>query len=135
MLELSCQCGGVRISVASLPGFLHDCNCTLCSKTGAIWAYHHPGEVSVTGATSGYQRRDKAEPGVEIRFCPTCGTTTHFVLTAASIAVHGDVQLGVNMRLADECDLPGVELRFPDGRAWSGSGAFGYVREPRILGR
>ena len=39
------------------------------------------------------------------------------------------------MRLADESDLAGIELRFPDGRAWSGEGGFGYVREARILGR
>lgn len=42
--------------------------------------------------------------------------------------------LGVNMRLADEQDLAGVELRYPDGRAWSGDGEFGYVREASILG-
>jgi hypothetical protein len=43
--------------------------------------------------------------------------------------------MGVNMRLADERDLAGIELRYPDGQAWSGEGDFGYVREPRIIGR
>jgi hypothetical protein len=43
--------------------------------------------------------------------------------------------MGVNMRLADESDLAGVELRFPDGRAWPGEGDFVYVREALILGR
>jgi len=42
--------------------------------------------------------------------------------------------MGVNLRLADEKDLAGIELRYPDGRAWPGKGAFGYVREPRIMG-
>jgi hypothetical protein len=42
--------------------------------------------------------------------------------------------MGVNMRLVEERDLAGVELRYPDGRAWSGAGAFGYVREARIIG-
>lgn len=135
MLSLTCQCGDVRISVGSLPAFVHDCNCTLCSKTGALWGYYHPADVQIAGPTTRYQRRDKPEPGVEIHFCPTCGATTHFTLTPASIAVHGNVQLGVNFRLADESELEGVELRYPDGRGWDGQGPFGYVRELRLLGR
>ena len=43
--------------------------------------------------------------------------------------------MGVNMRLADEKDLVGIELRYPDGRTWPGKGAFGYVQEARIIGR
>ncbi len=39
------------------------------------------------------------------------------------------------MALADESDLSGIELRFPDGRAWPGAGAFSYVREPRVVGQ
>ena len=42
--------------------------------------------------------------------------------------------MGVNMQLADESDLAGLELRYPDGQAWSGAGEFTYVREARILG-
>jgi hypothetical protein len=38
----------------------------------------------------------------------------------------------LNMLLADERDLAGVELRSPDGRAWAGD--FTYVRHPRIMG-
>ena len=43
--------------------------------------------------------------------------------------------MGVNLLLADESDLSGMELRFPDGQAWSGKGEFAYVREARIIGQ
>ena len=135
-MTLTCHCGGVRIEVLRRPDFLHECNCTLCSKAGARWGYFRPEEISVDGRTTGYSRTDKAVPGVSVHFCPTCGSTTHFRLMPAMIARHGDVQAGVNMRLADDADLAGVELRFPDGRAWTGAGTFGYVRPPvRIAGR
>lgn len=39
------------------------------------------------------------------------------------------------MRLADERNLTGIELRYPDGQAWSGKGDFDYVREARIIGQ
>lgn len=42
--------------------------------------------------------------------------------------------MGVNMHLADEDDLAGIELRYPDGRAWPGKGDFGYAQEARIIG-
>lgn len=135
MLNLSCLCGRIRLETAKRPDFIHECNCTLCSKSGARWGYFHPSEVSVDGAAQGYCREDKQDPGTLLQFCAKCGSTTHFVLTEGAVAKHGNVVMGVNMRLADESDLAGVELRYPDGRAWAGEGGFGYVEAPRILGR
>ncbi|WP_176595854.1 MULTISPECIES: GFA family protein [Sphingobium] len=135
MIKLSCLCGQIRVELAKRPDYIHECNCTLCSKTGARWSYFHPSEVSVDGAAKGYCRQDKADPAAEIRFCEDCGSTTHFNLTASAASKFGNTLMGVNMLLADERDLAGLELRFPDGRAWTGEGEFAYVREPRIIGQ
>ncbi len=135
MLKVSCHCGRVSVQTEKRPDFIHECNCTLCQKTGATWGYFGPEQVAIKGHTISYSRTDKPEAGVSIHFCPHCGSTTHFELTDAAIAKFGNTMLGVNMRLADESDLQGVELRYPDGRAWSGEGEFGYVREPRTLGQ
>lgn len=133
MPDLSCLCGAVRLRLAKRPDFIHACNCTLCAKSGARWGYFHPSEVTVEGETRGYTRSDREAPNAEIRFCPTCGTTTHFVLTRGAAAKFGDTMMGVNMGLAEPADLAGLELRYPDGRAWSGEGPFGYLREPRTV--
>lgn len=133
MLTLTCLCGAVRIE-AERPAFVHECNCQLCSKSGARWGYYHPDAVTVAGATSGYSRSDKEDPAAEVHFCATCGSTTHFVLTPSAIAKFGNSQMGVNMALVDESELKGIELRFPDGRNWQGGSDFGYVREARVLG-
>jgi hypothetical protein len=134
MLTLSCLCGQIRIELAKRPAFIHECNCTLCSKTGARWGYFHPSEVAVEGVASGYCRTDKDEASALVHFCPTCGATSDFVLTEQAVAKFGNSMMGVNMGLAQPRDLAGIELRFPDGRAWAGSGEFDYVRAPRILG-
>ncbi|RVQ67193.1 aldehyde-activating protein [Croceicoccus ponticola] len=130
MLSLSCHCGQVRIELATRPDYINQCNCSLCSKAGARWAYLDPSQASVAGTTHGYCRTDKGDPAAQVRFCANCGCTTHFVLTDSAVAKFGNGMMGVNMRLAEEGDLVGIELRFPDGRAWSGEGDFGYVREP-----
>ena len=56
-------------------------------------------------------------------------------MTASAVSKFGNSQIGVNMRLADEKDLAGIELRYPDGRAWPGKGGFVYVQEARIIGQ
>jgi len=134
MLSLSCLCGQIRVELGKRPDYINECNCTLCSKSGARWGYFHPSEVQVDGAAKGYSRGDKDDPTAEIRFCPNCGSTTHFNLTASAVAKFGDTLTGVNMALAEEQDLAGIELRFPDGKAWPGEGEFTYVRDARIIG-
>lgn len=133
-MNLECFCGGVRIATTRKPEFVNACNCDLCRKAGARWGYFEPREVSVEGQSTSYRRADKEEPAVEVHFCPQCGSTTHFRLTEAARARFGDSTIGVNVALAEEAQLAGVELRFPDGKVWSGVGEFGYVRESRILG-
>lgn len=134
MLTLSCHCGQVRLALEEAPDHINECNCSLCGKRGVRWAYYHPSKVSIEGPTASYCRTDKEEPAADVRFCARCGVTTHFRLTPGAIARHGDVMMGVNMRLADEADLAGIELRYPDGRAWSGEGGFGYLREATVFG-
>ena len=134
MLELSCLCGAVRLSLSQRPEFANACNCALCSKSGAHWAYYPPADVTIAGATTGFCRNDKDDPAAEVHFCATCGSTTHFVLTESAIAKFGNVQMGVNMALIDERELAGIELRYPNGRDWSGGAEFGYLRPPRMLG-
>lgn len=133
-MKLSCHCGQIRLELARRPDYINECNCSLCRKTGARWAYFDPADVSVSGEAAGYSRQDKVAAGAEIRFCPNCGSVTHFNLTASAAAKFGNTVMGVNMRLADESDLAGLELRFPDGAAWPGEGEFGYVSEARVLG-
>jgi hypothetical protein len=134
MLNLSCLCGQIRIKLEKRPDFINECNCALCSKTGARWGYFHPSQVFIEGGTQGYSRQDKDDPNAQIQFCPTCGTTTHFVLTQSAISKFGNSLIGVNMWMADSQDLAGIELRYPDGRGWSGEGDFAYVRDAAIIG-
>lgn len=134
-MTFTCLCGHVRLTVAR-PEYINECNCTLCRKAGARWGYFDPASVSIDGSTRGYRRADKDEPNAEVHFCAACGSTTHFVLTEGAVArFGGDTLMGVNMGLADPRDLAGIELRYPDGEAWSGAGGFDYVREPRIIGQ
>ena len=127
MLHMPCLCGRFRIEVTKRPDYIHECNCTLCRKSGARWAYYDSSEVGVTGSLRSVVREGKAEPAAEIHLCEICGSKTHFTMTVAAVAKSGNVQTGVNMSLSNESDLNAIEMRYPDGRAWSGGADFGYA--------
>jgi hypothetical protein len=119
----------VTVTIDAAPEFINDCNCTLCRKSGAAWGYFTSASATASGPTAPYVRADKAAPAVEVHSCARCGATTHFVLTTSFRSRHPGADLvGVNMRLFDPDEFQGVEIRFPDGRAWSGEGPYEYRR-------
>ncbi len=134
-LSATCQCGAVQVALENAPEFINDCNCSLCSRAKANWGYFNPSKVTVNGVTSIYVRPDRETPAVEIHACQSCNITTHWVLTHAYQEQHGgNPQMGVNMFLFPQEDLPGVEIRFPDGAAWSGEGPYRFRRDSYVIG-
>lgn len=134
ILTATCLCGAVSVTIETKPDFVHDCNCSLCRKTGSAWGYFAPASVTTTGTTTSFARRDKAAAAVEVHACETCAATTHWVRTAGFRDAYGSNDIvGVNMKLFDPDALEGVEIRFPDGKAWQGDGAFGYRRAPLTI--
>ncbi len=130
-MQATCHCGAVSITLASRPDYINLCDCSLCRKAGGAWGYFSREDVEVTGSTQPYRRADYEEPAVEIRFCGTCGTTTHWVLTEH----HEGDRTGVNMRLFAPEETHGIEARTLDGHNWRGDGPAEHRREPGILGK
>jgi hypothetical protein len=116
----TCHCGAVRIAIPRKPEYLNDCNCTLCTKHAGLWGYFDPVEISIVGETQNYTRADLLEPAMAIHFCGICACVTHWRLLTTFAAAHPDMtsRMGINMRLFAAETVNGVEVRFPDGRAW-----------------
>lgn len=72
-LHATCHCGATRIEVDRAPATATACNCTFCTKRGALWAYYDPSEVRVVEAAPA----DYAPHGLNHHhFCAACGCTT-----------------------------------------------------------
>ena len=68
-----CHCGGVRFEVKTGLDRLVSCNCSICSKTGAIYAFVPASEFKLLkgeDAQSDYQFNKKV---IHHLFCKTCG--------------------------------------------------------------
>jgi len=115
-LRGACHCGAVRFRIAPRPDTATICNCSVCRRYGAIWAYGWleggagPEVVVTGGARTAYVRGDR-----EIAFhrCAACGCLTDW--TGLVPQADGRVRIAVNLRLADPAEVADVPLRLFDG--------------------
>jgi hypothetical protein len=107
MVEASCHCGAVRVQVQSPPENVTDCNCSICRRYGALWAYYHPKDVIVSGTTDIYMHGDRM---IEFHRCKTCGCITHW-----SPADKSRDRMGVNVRMMAPEIVAKARVRKLDG--------------------
>ncbi len=116
-LTLTCVCGAICIEVDVVPESLFECNCTYCSKKGTLWGYYPPSQVRFVRSGSDVLWQPKVN---QHHFCATCGTTTHTVTPNWQREWQGpdaeEMQVALNMRLADEIDLSALPIEQIDGR-------------------
>ena len=95
MLEGSCHCGQVRWRFEGVPKSASACNCSVCRRWGALWAYGFEGEeFTLSGATKIYLWNKKL---IEFHFCPECACIAYW--RAAMPGKDGRRHGAVNVRL------------------------------------
>lgn len=100
MLIGSCHCGAANWTLVGDPGSITACNCTLCRRYGALWAYDYEGErIAVAGETSSYRRPGKDDPALEILFCSVCACVLSW--RGLRLEEDGRRRMAVNLRLAE----------------------------------
>jgi hypothetical protein len=108
LLSGSCHCGRTGWTLVGDPGSITACNCTLCRRYGALWAYDYENErVAITGQTTTYTRTNASDPSLEIHFCPDCGCVICW--RGLRPDRNGRRRMAVNVRLASPeavADLP-----------------------------
>lgn len=107
MIETSCHCGAVHLTVPHPPETVTDCNCSICRRLGTLWAYYPASQVTVRGATDTYQWGDRA---LHFHRCKVCGNTTHW----SGVNPAHD-RMGVNARLMAPEVVGAARVRKLDG--------------------
>jgi hypothetical protein len=108
MIAGGCDCGGVRIGIATAPETVTDCNCSICRRLGVLWSYFEPASVWIEGATVAYLRGARE---IEFHHCARCGCTTHWQSAEPASAR----RMGVNIRLFEPAVLAAAQVRRLDG--------------------
>lgn len=112
MLTGSCHCGAVHWTFDGDPGEATACNCTICRRYGALWAYDWLGErIATSGKTEYYTRGDKE---IEFHRCPTCGCVTWW--KGAKPHEDGRTRIAVNLRQSvDPSAVANLPIRHFEG--------------------
>lgn len=96
MFEGSCHCGAVRWVYDAPLQSATACNCTICRRYAALWAYDFEnGVIRITGETRTYTR-GKA---IDFHFCPTCACVVSW--RGRLVEDDGRRRMAVNLRLAE----------------------------------
>ena len=77
MIKAACHCTAVRLEIEEAPSWVLDCNCTLCRRYGALWAYYEPGKVKIVRGADATETYVWAQRRFAFHRCKVCGCITH----------------------------------------------------------
>jgi hypothetical protein len=123
-LTATCHCGSITITIPTPPAYINECQCSICYRYGAGWAYYPREEVKISAiASSGvdkpndqliqsYVRTDEdGDGGISFNWCGHCGCMTHWASTGKVNYNRPVEKMGVNTRMLPKETLKGVERR------------------------
>jgi hypothetical protein len=111
MIEGSCHCGQVRWSFDGVPESATACNCTICRRYGALWAYDFETErIRVSGETRAYTCGDRV---LTFDFCPVCGCVAYW--RGLTLKEDGRRRIAVNLRMAEPAAVASIPVDHLDG--------------------
>lgn len=101
----------MKIEISEKPESLTQCNCSICRRYGALWAY-----FTNTSATVLYQDEDVGtyrwnDKVIDFFHCNKCGCLTHY----AAVDKVDDYRIAVNARMMAPSDIKGINIRMFDG--------------------
>ena len=110
MIETSCHCGAVHLTIQNAPTEVTDCNCSICRRYGVLWAYYPTSEVEVSAPDAGTDVYVWGTGGTAFNRCKRCGCVTHWSATDPARR-----KMGVNARLMEPDVLAMARVRHLDG--------------------
>jgi hypothetical protein len=126
-VKTSCHCGAVRIEIARRPRSITECNCSICRRYGARWAYFRSTSVQVVAGVRALRRYARGRM-LFFEHCSRCGCVMRWRLQKGRGA---NDRLGVNMRMAEDPSLlaNATIRRFDGAVSWKDVGVL-KLRHP-----
>lgn len=108
-----CHCGKVRYEVElDLSGGMTTCNCSICSKTGAIMAFVPEDSFKLLEGEDELSDYRFNKEVIAHLFCETCGVRSF----SRGDSPNGPM-IAVNVRCLDDVDLDALEIHQYDGKS------------------
>ena len=113
MIEGSCHCGAVRLTLPAPPDDLGSCNCSICRRIGGLWGYYSPAAVTVADPESALVGYVQGDASLTTWHCGRCGCTTHWSPRDPAYE-----RTGLNLRMFNPDVWESLPIRKIDGASW-----------------
>ena len=111
MFETSCHCGNVQVNANEYPDSITRCNCSICHRYGALWAYYVADQVAVVAGELPVSSYVWGQKRITFHSCGNCGCITHY----SCIRDDGTPKVGINSRMAAPESTEGIPVLLFDG--------------------
>lgn len=108
--EAKCHCGNTEIVANRVPEQITTCNCSICRRYGALWAYYKPEEVSIKFNEAESKFYIWGDREVKFHHCTTCGCLTHYITTEKC----SERIFAINTRMSDPSLIAAIPVREVD---------------------
>jgi hypothetical protein len=110
-LTATCHCGAIRIHVPRISRTLTSCNCSICRRYGALWAYYAASVVKIDAPKSALSKYSWNRKIRAYCRCKNCGCVTHYEYRKK----RRNPTVAVNAANFELAALMGVRIRHLDG--------------------
>ena len=112
-LNGSCHCGAVKLTFPRPREAVTECQCSICRRYGALWAYYRPDQVTITladpaASTAAYVWNDR---DIAFTRCANCGCLTHY----APLRDELKDEMAVNCRILERHELDRLQRKLSEG--------------------
>jgi hypothetical protein len=108
-----CHCGAVRFEVETDLNAVLSCNCSICTKRGALWNFVPTGQFKLSSGEDRLTDYQFNRHVIHHLFCAVCGTESF----ARGTGPDGSAIVAINVRCLDGIDLAQLTLTPFDGRS------------------
>lgn len=109
----SCHCGRIAYEVEGEIGPVIDCNCSMCSRKGALLWFVPRASLNLTTPEANASEYLFNKHVIHHRFCPSCGIHPYAVGKDAK----GNEMAAINVRCLEGVDLSTLQVKPFDGRS------------------
>lgn len=108
-----CHCGAVRYEfTADLSGAM-ECNCSICAKRGALWAFAKPEQVKLLKGDTVLSDYQFGQKRIHHLFCDNCGVGSY----SRGTGPDGNVSYAINVRCLEGVDPSKLTITPFDGKS------------------
>lgn len=112
-LNGSCHCGAIAYTVDVDTAGAMQCNCSICNRLGAVWAFTPKQSFRLTAGEGKQGDYQFNKHRLHHRFCPTCGIESY----AEAKGPDGKDMVAVNLRCVAGIDVSQLSPKQYDGRS------------------